>query len=108
MWQDFVDTSGHGKLLVDQSIYPLAYATNVNEQVLEVRLPRLVSKAMIGGVGSAVMTNAPDLAALGASHTTSCAVGKAPASAHGVHHCGTFIGFVSVPEAPVSARYMHT
>ena len=34
--QDFVDTSGHGKLLVDESIFPLAYATNVNEQVLEV------------------------------------------------------------------------
>ena len=33
-----MDTSGHGKLLVDSSIYPLAYATNVNEQFLEVKL----------------------------------------------------------------------
>ena len=35
--QAFVKKFGHGKLLVDESIFPLAYATNVNEQVLEVR-----------------------------------------------------------------------
>ena len=34
-----MDTSGHGKLLVDESIFPLAYAPNVNEQVLEVQGP---------------------------------------------------------------------
>ena len=34
--QAFVKKFGHGKLLVDESIFPLAYATNVNEQVLEV------------------------------------------------------------------------
>ena len=29
--QAFFDTPGHGKLLVDQRTYPLAYATNVNQ-----------------------------------------------------------------------------
>lgn len=31
--QDFKTKTGHGKLLLDDSLYPLAYATNVNEQV---------------------------------------------------------------------------
>ena len=30
--QDFKTNTGHGKLLVDDSLYPVAYATNVNEQ----------------------------------------------------------------------------
>jgi hypothetical protein len=29
--QAFFDAPGHGKLLVDQRTYPLAYATNVNQ-----------------------------------------------------------------------------
>ena len=31
--QDFKTNTGHGKLLLDDSLYPEAYATNVNEQV---------------------------------------------------------------------------
>ena len=30
--QDLVHTAGHGKLLVDTTLYPSSYATNVNEQ----------------------------------------------------------------------------
>ncbi|BDA42283.1 hypothetical protein COCOBI_03-1700 [Coccomyxa sp. Obi] len=32
---DFKTKTGHGKLLLDDSLYPRAYATNVNEQVIE-------------------------------------------------------------------------
>ena len=43
LWQDFKTNTGHGKLLLDDSLYPEAYATNVNEQVY---MPHLqVSKA---------------------------------------------------------------
>ena len=31
--QDYKTKTGHGKLLLDDSLYPEAYATNVNEQV---------------------------------------------------------------------------
>ena len=31
--QDYKTNTGHGKLLLDDSLYPEAYATNVNEQV---------------------------------------------------------------------------
>jgi hypothetical protein len=31
--QDFKTNTGHGKLLLDNSLYPEAYASNVNEQV---------------------------------------------------------------------------
>jgi len=31
--QDYKTNTGHGKLLLDNSLYPEAYATNVNEQV---------------------------------------------------------------------------
>ena len=31
--QDFKTNTGHGKLLLDDNLYPEAYATNVNEQV---------------------------------------------------------------------------
>ena len=33
--QDFKTNTGHGKLLLDDSLYPEAYATNVNEQVCQ-------------------------------------------------------------------------
>lgn len=37
--QAFFDKPGHGKLLVDDRVYPKGYATNVNQQyVFEVRL----------------------------------------------------------------------
>ncbi|CAL5229447.1 g12772 [Coccomyxa viridis] len=37
---DFKTNTGHGKLLLDDSLYPEAYATNVNEQVIEqINLP---------------------------------------------------------------------
>lgn len=32
--QGLVREGGHGKLLVDQALYPRSYATNVNEQYL--------------------------------------------------------------------------
>ncbi|CAK0787274.1 hypothetical protein CVIRNUC_010492 [Coccomyxa viridis] len=38
---DYKTNTGHGKLLLDDSLYPEAYATNVNEQVIEqINLPK--------------------------------------------------------------------
>ena len=39
--QDYKTNTGHGKLLLDDSLYPLAYATNVNEQARQLPLHAL-------------------------------------------------------------------
>ena len=45
--QDFKTNTGHGKLLLDDSLYPEAYATNVNEQVCTYALLGLSLAALL-------------------------------------------------------------